>query len=128
MGVVFKIGAADAGRAAPTAISQRWPGWPCCGFILLLVIMGAVGLLFGRADGIFAGAVGVERVGTDAVPADSSRPPPSFSPQDTNRETQATVTTVTKYLMVQSLVPVKIHNNLNIAKRDAPRIPRNGEE
>ena len=127
-GAIFKIGAFEAGNGAPTAISHRCPGCPCAGFNLPPAIIGAAGLLIGLAEGLFEGAAGVDRVGIDAVLADSIRPPPSFSPQETITETQATITTVTLNLMVQALVPVKIHNNFNIAKRYAGAYRENGRK
>ena len=54
-------------NGAPTAISQRWPGWPCAGFnpaatvvLFVLVVIVAVfveGVLVGAFDGVeFSGA------------------------------------------------------------------------
>ena len=61
----------------------------------------------------FEGVAGVERLGNEVDFVVTNLPPPSFSPQEKRMKTQTTDTAITKNLMAQALVSVKIHKKLN---------------
>lgn len=56
LGAGVALGAGEPSRGAPTAISHRWPGWPCAGFNLpldpLAVVAGAAGRVVVPVTGV----------------------------------------------------------------------------